>query len=86
MTHEIIGAVALFLAILLFLVNTHLWFHRRGFKKGFVDGGFERGHAEGFKAGYSQGRLDADNWWITTEGGIDQARQKIWREEERRRG
>ena len=39
------------------------------------------GHREGYKSGYTQGRKDADNWWVGVESEVDQARVKIWREE-----
>lgn len=71
--NQLLGAVCLFLAILLFLVSTFLWFHRRGFQ-------------HGKDQGYIDGRKAADNWWLGVEAEADQARVKIWREEERRRG
>jgi hypothetical protein len=39
------------------------------------------GYHRGRKDGYNQGRLDSDNWWIRTEGSIDEARRKIWTED-----
>jgi hypothetical protein len=32
--------------------------------------------------GYKGGRIEANNWWIRAEEQTDQARKKIWREEE----
>lgn len=70
--NTILGVVALSVGILVFLVATHLSFHRRGFKKGYLDG-----YGEGFTAG----RKQADNWWIGLEDQANQVREKIWREE-----
>lgn len=36
----------------------------------------------GSKYGYQRGRIEADNWWLRAEQDADQARKKIWREEE----
>jgi len=43
---------------------------------------YRLGHQKGFADGHKAGKIDADNWWITTELQVDQERQKIWREEE----
>jgi hypothetical protein len=34
-----------------------------------------------YRDGYSRGRTDADKWWIETDAAVNQAQQKIWREE-----
>lgn len=44
----------------------------------------ELGHQAGHAKGYAKGRKDADNWWLGVEAEADQARQQIWREEEKR--
>jgi hypothetical protein len=47
----------------------------------FRKGGFDLGRNVGDKEGYERGRVDADNWWLGVEQQVDQARQKIWKEE-----
>jgi hypothetical protein len=47
----------------------------------FRDIGYRRGRKDGDQVGYERGRVDADNWWLDVEQQIDQARQRIWREE-----
>jgi hypothetical protein len=70
----ILGAVSLSVAIAIFLVATHLSFHRWGYRKGQRDS---------FEAGYLAGRKDIDNWWMKAEAEVDEVRVKIWREEAR---
>lgn len=65
---KILFEVLIFLAELAIIVWLCLWFHKRGFKRGRDDG-------------YKLGRVDADNWWLDVEQQVDQARQKMWREE-----
>jgi hypothetical protein len=67
-----VTVVSIAIGILVFLVATHLLFHRWGYRKGQRDT---------FDAGYLAGRKDADNWWVKLEEEADQARRKIWREE-----
>jgi hypothetical protein len=64
----IFGASACLGLAMLLLVAFHNW-------------AYKAGQAKGYTSGYEQGRLTADNWWIRAETEIDQARQKIWREE-----
>lgn len=45
--------------------------------------GYAMGKREGRAFGYEDGKKAADNWWIGTEKGADQARQQIWRDEAR---
>ena len=70
-----LGVVASSLAILMVsgvaLVAFHNWAYKAGIKKGYAKG-------------YELGRREADNWWVRAESEIDQARAKIWREEEKR--
>jgi hypothetical protein len=46
-----------------------------------MDSASKRGYKRGYDAGLKDGKVAADNWWIGAESSIDQARQKIWREE-----
>lgn len=69
---QILGTVCLAIALVIFLVGTHLIFHEWGYRKGEKAGRDE---------GYLAGRKAADDWWLGVEAEIDRARQKIWREE-----
>lgn len=62
--------ILIFLVDLAIIVGLCLLFHKRGYKRGW-------------DAGYKLGRVDADNWWLDAEQSVDQARQKMWREEAR---
>ena len=42
--------------------------------------GYSEGKRKGYERGYCQGRTDANLWWIHLEVDVDEARQKIWRE------
>ena len=68
----VLGIVCLMIALVGFLVGSHLSFHEWGYRKG------ERA---GRDEGYLAGRKAADDWWLGVEAEIDRARQKIWREE-----
>lgn len=57
--------IGLLVVILMFLCE-HLGYR----------GGMKRGKIEG----YRQGRIDAELWWTYTEQQVDQARQKLWKE------
>jgi hypothetical protein len=61
-----------FLALLLLSVLVSLVCQNVIYKRGF-----EAGRSEGYRLG----RVDADNWWLDVEQSVDQARQRIWREE-----
>jgi hypothetical protein len=37
-------------------------------------------YIRGFSAGYKIGRREADTWWIEAGKQVDEARQKIWKE------
>lgn len=39
---------------------------------------------DGYQLGYTQGRKDADNWWLGVESEADKARVEIWRKEAQR--
>lgn len=41
----------------------------------------ESAYRRGFQDGHKAGLKDEENWWLNAEAQIDQARQKIWREE-----
>lgn len=43
----------------------------------FRDIGFD----QGFKKGHAEACAEEENWWISAEKEIDEARQQIWREE-----
>lgn len=43
--------------------------------------GKEYGYKRGFKDGYEKGKEEIDAWWLNAEAEVDQARQKIWKEE-----
>ena len=47
----------------------------------FRDIGYESGYEKGHEQGYNDGRKEADNWWISAEWEVDEARKQIWREE-----
>ena len=42
--------------------------------------GYREGKKKGFEQGYCRGYSDANLWWIKLECEVDQARQKIWKE------
>lgn len=72
---NLLAGVAIFLCEVLLIVVVCLAFHRRGYEKGLQQADIDE------EAAYHRGRLDADNWWIRADAEVDQARQKIWREE-----
>lgn len=47
----------------------------------FGDWRYRKGYEAGLEEGLKQGQKRADDWWIGVECQVDQARQKIWREE-----
>lgn len=53
---------------------------------GFRDLGYRSGVNDGFQAGYERGRKDLEDWWNAAEKEVDEEREKIWREEAKRRG
>lgn len=65
---------ALLLAVLIVIetVLVAIGFHERGYRRG-VDCGFRKGS--------EFGRREADNWWCGTDASVEEARQKIWKEE-----
>lgn len=73
--------VALFLGVtcIIWTVASCLYFHERGYRRGSKAG--DHDHEEAYQRGYDHGHLDADNWWLNAEQQVDQARQKIWKEE-----
>jgi hypothetical protein len=69
----LLEALMLFVGELLAIVLIALGFHKWGYRKGQKAGKDE---------GYLAGRKAADDWWFGVERDVDQARQKIWREED----
>jgi flagellar biosynthesis/type III secretory pathway protein FliH len=69
-------ATAIFVGELIAIVLIALAFHERGRRNGVKEGA-----KDAYDKGYTQGRKDADNWWLGLETEADKARQQIWREE-----
>lgn len=76
MMHLLGGILAALAALALLIAALRESAYRRGFHEG-QKGAFEAGR----EAGREEAQRKADEWWLNAEAQIDQARQKIWREE-----
>jgi hypothetical protein len=62
----------LFVGELAVIALLFLAFHRRGYTKG---------EKAGFQRGYQEGHLTADQWWLSRDFEVREAKQKIQDEE-----
>ena len=65
--YYIVGSFAL--GALLFAASAYLY-----------DFAWKRGKKIGYEEGVRDGKVEADNWWFSTESQVDQERQRLWRE------